>query len=491
MTERPRLLDLVESRYAMHTVALVLLLCTAAFFLTYPSVITVSDESSYLRQALLFAHGKTRLTVESSEGATRRENVSKYPPGTSLLMTPWMVLFGWRGAFMASFMSFLILVLTTAQWLKDRGHSPLFSLGLLIYPATVVSARLAMSDLPSAALVTLALWQFDRGAGGRRWPMFVSGLLAGLSLSFRETNLLAVLPFFIGSMLRKERVCVFGLAGGLIGCAIRPLLGLLVFGNSFFVARPMDFSAGSLMTNLLWQLVCLVVLLPGGLIFAALYKGPREVETKVAIFGVFAFYSFYSYFGLQSGPVKAMVLGGRYFVPICPLILVAAADVFSRLRWETARIPRLAAAAALIAVASGAGAQFVMNRYDHTDAAVVQAIYDNTGVGSVVVTNTLATTKWLNELYGDRHIADLSQFDRQSAAELLRRQRSFYIVWLERSDSEFWRREGQADRATIRAIFDQSRGTVVTDRKFGANYHLWICRMDNPMQASLEGRGEG
>jgi hypothetical protein len=47
-----------------------------------------------------------------------------------------------------------------------------------------------------------------------------------------------------------------------------------------------------------------------------------------------------------------------------------------------------------------------MKEWSLSQAQILHSIYGNTPSGGVIVTDTLATAKFINELYGSRHVAD-------------------------------------------------------------------------------------
>ena len=85
----------LDPRNGRWIVALVVLLGAVSFAAYYPAAITVRDESTYLRQARLFARGEVQLVNPDlfSREVVRTDPVP-YPVGTSLLFTPFVWAFG-------------------------------------------------------------------------------------------------------------------------------------------------------------------------------------------------------------------------------------------------------------------------------------------------------------------------------------------------------------------------------------------------------------
>lgn len=208
----------------------------AGFLLFYPDVPTVHDEANYLEPAVAFARGAGCLdTRDPFSGEPLCVKRSYYLPGTAALMAPFVALFGWRGAYLVPALCLALTVLVTARWLQQSGRSPLFALLVLGFPPGLVFGRVAMSDLPSAALVATGLWLFFRGArAGTPVPWLTSGLLAGASAALRETNALLFIPLYLGALLRRERGVWLLVAGGLAGLTLRSLGCWLFFGDPFY-----------------------------------------------------------------------------------------------------------------------------------------------------------------------------------------------------------------------------------------------------------------
>ena len=66
----------------------------------YPDILIVIDELSYVRTAQAYANGSISVPIfEHFTDSTDILRPKEYAPGTSLIMTPFVLLFGWKGAF--------------------------------------------------------------------------------------------------------------------------------------------------------------------------------------------------------------------------------------------------------------------------------------------------------------------------------------------------------------------------------------------------------
>lgn len=441
-----------------------------AFALFFPTVVTISDEAAYVRQAKALAEG--RVLVERDDvfsGAREAGRVSEYPPGTSLLMAPLMAMFGWRAAFLPGALALCAATLALAQWLRALGRDPLFALLLPAFVPALVIARCGMSDLPSAAFVVLSLWLFWR-ANGRASRMFAAGLLAGLSWLLRETNVMILAPFFAGALLRRERGVAWLVVGGLLGVAARVLATWLVFGE-FWHVNPQypGFSVGAVVRNAPLYLVALTLLVPGGLIFVALYRGERRLELGLAVAAFVLLHCFYDYNAAASGGLKQWILAPRFFIPLVPLLAFAAAEAVPRswarfkewlsvgARTGAANLARHAPlAAATMTAALAVMVNWYHAKWSDGQARLAQALYAATDERQPVLTNLDATGKFFNELYerefGARLVGDVALLDETRLAAMLSRHEVVQVALLVRGDSEYWEEAARKNQAKLDAL---------------------------------------
>lgn len=216
------------------------------FILWYPDIITNTDESAYIRQAKAFASGERSLTEYNPfTGKPEASPPSPYPPGTSLLMAPFVRIFGWQGAYPVPLFSTLLLVLLSASWLHANKKPPVYALLVLLYPPILILGRVGMSDITCAVLTTtsiVALWRAEQEKPALR--LFTSGLCAGSSLLFRETAVLVVAPFFVGTLLRRNQHLPSLILGTLLGSSLRLVASWLTFADPLFIKDPGSLLSG-------------------------------------------------------------------------------------------------------------------------------------------------------------------------------------------------------------------------------------------------------
>src|SRR5437763_12885109 len=117
---------------------------------------------------------------------------SRYPPGYSILMVPWLRFLAHNGI-LAPFrtnqtIGLLLLLGCFALYLRIGRPlaGGLAALLLATQPAFVTYSRSSLSDLSCAAAAVLAFALVYSGlASRRRWPIYCAAVVLGLSLSIR------------------------------------------------------------------------------------------------------------------------------------------------------------------------------------------------------------------------------------------------------------------------------------------------------------------
>ncbi|MBS2027848.1 MAG: hypothetical protein JST54_08105 [Deltaproteobacteria bacterium] len=413
----------------------------------------VSDENSYVSEAVALASGHFRIVkAEPFSAATAEKPASTYPIGTSLMQVPFVWLFGWRAAIWSSALCLIGTVLLTARMLARLGLAPEFSLLLMLNPVALVMGRIGMSDVPSMFVVTcgLSLLVADHLGVGRA---FLGGLCGGLSTLWRETNILVIAPFVAGATLRRERTAVPMIVGMALGLAIRGAVAAWLFGSPLFVRDSgYGFSPASIAHHLPLYLFAMTVFIPGGLLAVAKYRGPRRVEVLGAVLGFFLFYCAYNYAADESGGVKQLILGPRYLLPITPLLaLVIAAVVQASPRPRLVNsLPLLFRSLAVALVAAAAVAQVGVRNFGRTQAVLVAAIYAHTPDDASVLTNATATGKLFSQVYGRRNVFELGEAKPEEVARIRDLHAPLYLATLERPGTAYF----DANRVKVRNELD-------------------------------------
>ncbi|MGH7287170.1 MAG: ArnT family glycosyltransferase [Myxococcota bacterium] len=469
----------------------------------YPRVLTNTDEVEYLEETrALLETGSVVVPKEDPRTGLMRKTVpGDYPVGMVALMAPFVATLGWRGAFLASFLALLVAVLATARWLQQEKRSPIFALILLGFPALLVVGRLALSDGARTAVAAVGLLLFFRGLDRERARSWLaSGFVAGAALSLRESAVLPFIPLFVGSVLRRDRGWGWLLLGGLAGTALHGLSNAFVFGDAMFVRgeRFYPFAPETLLERLPLYLFGLLVLVPGGLALGLAYRGRRRQELLATIVLIFLFYLFQAFGNVESGFAKRLVIALRYFAPLLPVLAFTMSESMPRLLGaaltrvqDAAQLQRWAGAAVLLWIGGVALACFVvhpvMHRWNATQARLRDAIEQHVPKDAVLVANREALDKFVNGY--ERPFLTLNRHELEPGdLEAVRaRHGSFWIALLDRSDSDFWRRDAAENASFL--------GTLawplepVSDLAVTSTDRLRIWRAPGP--ASAEGAQDG
>jgi hypothetical protein len=442
-------------------------LCLAAIVLIYgvgywlhPSPVFIStDESAYVQQAVAFAQGRV-------------VGDSLYPPGTSMLQTPFVALTGWRSAAWASFFAAAATVLLLARWLRDAGYHPAFAVLFLAYAPTLVMARIGSSDMPSAAVVTLGLWLFWTGRGAP-WRWAAAGWVAGLSVLFRETNIVLLLPFVVAAALRRDpgwMVLTASVAAG-IGTA---LLTSWAVGDSLTGVRVAGWSWSAVRDSGAIYALCTLVLVPGGLAAVVAYRGKERLALSAAVAGYVAIYLFYDYSGQDSAPIVRTATAGRYLIPLVPLLTIAVAHCLSQGVFTIA-IRRLAAAAFAVTAAAAFAVHPLVQAWSRPDADIVRNIVEIAGSGALIA--DVGQQKYVAPMYG--------QFDRfwmidtpvNDLPALMARYASAHIVHVDRSETTRMQSMSVEPLSYIAAAARHCRLEAVLDRWYGDTRRVQMWRL--------------
>lgn len=428
----------------------------AGFILFPPRVFLVNDEERYVSQAVVFAQGHvtggTQETLVPPAPANRV--ASDYPPGTSLLEAPFVSAFGWRGAFAASMVALVALVLVTARWLRDTGRHPTFALLTLGFLGSLFFGRVAMSDVPTAALVALSLWALWRADQRRRGWSFLAGLAAGLTLLFREPAVVLLAPILAGALVRRRCAPVALIIGGALGVVLRLAASRVVLGSWLYVRESgYGFSVRYLPANLPVYAVILLLMFPLGAVLPFLYRGERRAELLAALGAYVTLFLLYGWNSVQeNGPAKGVLLTSRFMLPVLPILALMAADVWPRAVARTgdrgARraawlVSPLCASVAVAAFAIHAG----VHRLERIPQTIVAAIDARTSAHTPVITNDKATLKYLSVLYAPRRLilrsfvtpADVPTIFHDHGGQPMD------VVFLDRYDSDMFRADARAN----------------------------------------------
>jgi len=312
------------------------------FLIWPPHTLFISDEVDYFEQALAFSEGQRYLQQTDPVTGLQTEYLpSQYPPGTSLLLAGLYQLGGKKTVFLLGLCSLVFAFLLVVRLLQHWKYDPIFALVLFVYPPSVLLSRSLMSDMPSLLIVTVGISLFfSKKLPATRQAGFL-GAIAGLSLLFRETNLLILAPLLVALIWRGRTATVlsWAVAGFLLGLLPRLLLAQWLFGDPFFTKDPgVYFHPKYMLSNAPLYLGALMFFVPAGLWTVYRYRGPDKYLVRGIVGLFFLFYLNYGYNGCLNSGLKCLILGPRFFIPLLPFFALAGADFFQKQRPEHLKV---------------------------------------------------------------------------------------------------------------------------------------------------------
>jgi hypothetical protein len=444
------------------------------FVLFWPRVLLVVDEERYVSQAMAFAEGTRTSPGSTMVARPSAEMISDYPPATSLLQAPLVWAGGWRAAPLLSVFGLIAATLVTMLWLRRTGGAPAFALVVPGFFGIAFFGRVAMSDVPSSALVALTcylLWRADRG---KRAVSFGAGFCAGASLLFREPIAILVAPLLAGAVLRREAATGSLIAGVAVGVCLRLVLMQLLFGSPLYLRDPgYGFALDSLRHALPVYALILLVMFPSGAVLPFAYRGVRRRELVAAVALYVTTFLLYEYDVVRdNGPIKGIVLASRFIAPLTPVLAFMAAEVWPRwLGTLTRRLPGGPLPMARVTAAGVVALAFIVHplarREETVPLAIVRAMYTYTAENKPVVTNSNATLKYLSPAYGARLLIQRYDLSPDSVVTLQRRYGGLSIALLDRSDSEMFRQESADNRRFLEDVQRRCDARLAFQRGLG------------------------
>ena len=208
-------------------------------FIFYPTNILIFDEWQYFQQGVAYSQGNPHLdSFHPISGVNQPEPPGQYPIGTPFFLATIIFLFGKKAVFLQGIISLAGAYFFTTETLENCHLDKKFALILfLFFPAAFLS-RTLMSDLPSVLMISCFLYLITLDVKSN-FHFLGAGLIAGISILFREPNILLVLPFLLSPFFKREtRNGIFGILGFSIAIGIRLLGSYWAFGNPFFMKDP-------------------------------------------------------------------------------------------------------------------------------------------------------------------------------------------------------------------------------------------------------------
>jgi len=339
-----------------------------------------SDNSGYLNEARLFAHGTVRSAPRALPGLPPAEAplylyiplgfkpsvagpsslVPTYPPGLPFLIVPVAKIAGWRHA------GDIVLILHSLAGLalvfalgRMCGLPPTWSvLGAAVLAASplyLYTSLQALSDVPATVWATAAVLAAWRSRERPAWAL-ASGLAFSVALLVRPSNFLVALPMVIAFGVSPRR-WLLAAAGTLPGVVASMAVNHMAYGGALksgYGAIGNEFHATLILSTLRYCTMWVPLLFgPIVIVAPAVVTLTRRHPRWVALLGswMIAYVAFYSAYRWTHEDWWFL----RFLLPAAPALIVAGVLVvrscFGRLRQS---LPRgiLATAVGLLIFAS-------------------------------------------------------------------------------------------------------------------------------------------
>jgi hypothetical protein len=188
-------------------------------------------------------------------------------------------------------------------------------------------------------------------------------------------------------------------------------------------------------------------------------------------------------------------LAPRYFIPLLPLIIFAIAESARRV-WQIIRRrlsnaavlvpegfpPAIALAAVLAVYVEVIAAHWYITSWAARQREMVDTIYANTPNGGTIVQDEIATSKFINELYGPRTALDYRSVQPEDLHQLLEVNGTLQLALLYRSDSPFWRAASLEKDRFVASANHLCRLDPIVDQSFtnSDRLRIWNIRSCQP-----------
>ncbi|MCC6460279.1 MAG: hypothetical protein IT260_07395 [Saprospiraceae bacterium] len=445
------------------------LLAIGIFAWLFPTHVLIADEVAYFEQGFAWAQGNTllRQAVAPCDSTLVDQPVSDYPAGNSLVLAGWVAAFGPKSVFWHGLLSWLLGCWALGLALWRQGKSIVWLLLPAVFVPGLLLTRTVMSDTPSFALAGLFLLFFTAPARQKAGSLG-AGFLGGLSLLFRETNLLWLGPFLLGALWRQERHGAWLWLGFGLGLGLRLLSAQLFLGDPFFVRDPgIGFSIGFFFKNIGLYGLALLILLPGGLwwVWTTKWRYRQEALAATALFLLVL--GCYGYDALAKSGYKAVLLQGRFLLPLVPVCTFAAAFGVSGWHELVDKNKRLILVGAVLLFLL---VQLLGHWYNRAQQQFTSALYALPRHAHVSFSPD-DTKKFINDLYGSLPVFSADAVGRQQ----LQCESVWYAHLISRNESQDRQSKAEAAVSAWETWMGPAQPDLIQDLRLpdGTRLRLW------------------
>lgn len=319
------------NKYLNHFGLILIAIFGVSYLVFYPQTWLISDVNAYVNQALAFAEGRLFLEWKDVTGTIDLPvHGTWYPLGNAFWLALFIYLFGPQGAFLSGLIAVTLSAFLINRVIIQEGY-PRWTIAIFfLYASLLFFSRTLMSAMPSLLIISFMVYFLFRLKEGPR-KYFVLALLAGISVWFRESNLMISGPICIWIFLRNRNAFIYLIFGFIAGLSFRLASSWWVYDDPFFYILAEPFSTDAILNNAFVYLVLMTIMIPGAWLFNG-YKGRYKLEIISTIWIFLCFYLLYDFNATgYSGFAKGLILTGRFLIPVTPLIVIAMAGTIKHL----------------------------------------------------------------------------------------------------------------------------------------------------------------
>lgn len=310
-----------------------LLVFAIVYLYMFPQGWLISDEYSYVNQAIAISEGNTYLSF--SEAITDQEvpyNFTPYSMGNSFWLAIWIKLFSLKNIYLGSLFAILAGTFFLYKAIKRAGYY-IPALGLVfLYPALIFFASSTMSAVPSYLLCCIFIYGLFTTKESR-WKWFWLCALASFSFWVRETNIVILGGVCFIHFLGDRRWLGYYFIGALIGFLPRLITSYYFYGDPFYYLLAEPFSLFFILDNIVVYAILTLLCMPLGLFFLGAYKGVYRWPIIISSFMFFFLYLTYRYNAIAySGFRNGWILMGRFLMPLLPFFVLTVSWYFRKFR---------------------------------------------------------------------------------------------------------------------------------------------------------------
>ena len=308
-------------------VLLPIIIIIACFVLWSPSQLMITDEISYYFQAKFWLHGNSNNTIiDAINGTTHSLIEGHYPPGNSFFLSAFMNI----DNSLVHFLGLIYLlgaILFLYKCLKTL-NLPFISLcAIYLFIPLIFISRTTMSEMPSLLLVSWGVYLYYKNtATSYLWLAFITGM----SLAFRETNLLLLAPL----AFYMSRNYFYSVLAFLVGLSFRLIGYYIIKTDPVFLKEGYPFGIEFIPDTIIIYAAILLLLLPLSPLWFT--KVPRE-ELKAFTVGILSFLGLHLIYGyvahVYSGYTNGLLLNGRFWIPALPIFVMALGYFLKDKKW--------------------------------------------------------------------------------------------------------------------------------------------------------------